>query len=263
MGVIELSEKVLLILVDGMRSDSLSVSDHPYIKKMQEEGSYTLEAQTVMPSVTLPCHMSLFHSVEPTRHGILSNTYAPQVRPIAGIFEQLHANKKSSGFFHNWQELRDLARPWSLAYNCYMSGDEYTFEATNKMLTDNAIDYINHFSPDFTFLYLGLVDEVGHKHGWMSDEYIQSVRDSWDCIEKISEAVPEDVTVIVLSDHGGHDRSHGTDKPEDMTIPILIKGKSAKPGEQLPSANIIDIAPTITKLLNVESNEDWEGKSLL
>ena len=53
-------------------------------------------AQTVMPSVTLPCHMSLFHSVAPDRHGILTNTYTPQVRPINGICEQLHLYKRQA-----------------------------------------------------------------------------------------------------------------------------------------------------------------------
>lgn len=258
-----MSEKVLLILIDGMRADSLAVSGHPYIEKMKSEGSHTLEGRTVMPSVTLPCHMSLFHSVDPERHGILSNTFAPQVRPIAGIFEQLRANNKTSGFFHNWSELRDLARPGSLSHECFISGDDYTFEASNKMLTDRATDYINQFTPDFTFLYLGHVDIVGHNHGWMSDEYIKSVSDSWDLVEKISAAIQEDYTVIVMSDHGGHDRTHGTEMPEDMTIPIFIKGESATPGVKIQEARIIDIAPTITKILNVESNRDWEGKCLL
>lgn len=58
--------KVLLALLDGMRPDS--ITNVP-------------EAQTVFPSVTLPCHISLFHSVDPDRHGITTNTYTPQVRP--------------------------------------------------------------------------------------------------------------------------------------------------------------------------------------
>lgn len=258
-----MSEKVLLILVDGMRPDSLKKAAHPYIEEIKSEGSYTLKAQTVMPSITLPCHMSLFHSVEPARHGIVSNTYAPQVRPIDGIFEQLYNHQKKSAFFHNWQQLRDLARPWSLSYNLYISGDDHTFEESNQALTDGAIEYIQQSAPDFTFLYLGLVDEVGHKHGWMSDEYIQAVYSSWECIERVSKAIPEEYTVIVLSDHGGHERSHGTDKPEDMTIPIFIKGKAAKPGEIISDANIIDIAPTITKILKIDANDDWEGKSFI
>lgn len=50
-----MSEKVVLILVDGMRPDSLEKAGHPFIEEMKAKGSSTLEAQTVMPSVTLPC----------------------------------------------------------------------------------------------------------------------------------------------------------------------------------------------------------------
>ncbi len=56
-------------------------------------------AQTVTPSVTLPCHMSLFHSVTPQRHGTTTNTYAPQVRPVRGLCEVLAAAGKRCAFF--------------------------------------------------------------------------------------------------------------------------------------------------------------------
>jgi arylsulfatase A-like enzyme len=68
---------------------------------------------------------------------------------------------------------------------------------------------------------------------------------------------------MVTADHGGHDRSHGTMMPEDMTIPLFLKGSRFTPGKVIESANIIDIAPTIAELLHVERNADWEGKSLL
>lgn len=258
-----MSEKVLLILVDGMRPDSLEVCSHSFINKMKEEGSYTAKAQTVMPSVTLPCHMSLFHSVAPDRHGILTNTYTPQVRPINGLFEQLRLRKKSCGFFYNWGELRDLAKPDSIAYGCYVSGHIYTYKTANEIITDEAIKYINNSYPDFTFLYLGYTDEVGHAYGWMTDEYIKSVYESWDCIEKIVNSILDDYTIIITADHGGHDRSHGCDIPEDMTIPLFIKGKGITPALELKNANIMDIAPTVTKLLGVEAADEWEGKSLL
>lgn len=258
-----MSAKVLLILVDGMRPDSLEKAGHPFIEEMKSKGSYTLQAQTVMPSVTLPCHMSLFHSVPPQRHGIADNLYMPPVRPIPGLFEQLNAHKKHNALFHNWSELQDLARPGSLAYHCFISGRVFGYENANPKLTDAAIEYIQQQTPDFTFLYLGEVDYVGHKHGWMSEEYIQSVYDSWVCIEKVSRAIPDGYTVIVMSDHGGHDRTHGTTMPEDMTIPILIQGGGIPAGAQLPEANIIDVAPTIAKLLDVPANDEWEGKCLL
>ncbi|HHY23875.1 MAG TPA: hypothetical protein GX527_06505, partial [Clostridiaceae bacterium] len=65
------------------------------------------------------------------------------------------------------------------------------------------------------------------------------------------------------SDHGGHDRSHGTDMKEDMTIPIIIKGSNFAENVELNNVNIIDIAPTIVDLLKAEPAEEWEGCSIL
>ena len=63
--------KVLLILADGMRPDALA--NLPQVEEMKKKAAYTLKADTVFPSVTLPCHMSLFHSVPPMRHGTTTN----------------------------------------------------------------------------------------------------------------------------------------------------------------------------------------------
>ena len=135
--------RVLLILVDGMRPDSLT-----NIQKAQEiikKSSYTMEAKTVTPSVTLPCHMSLFHSVDPSRHGTTTNTYAPQVRPINGLCEVIKNNNKSSAFFYNWEELRDLTRPDSLSFSYFCRGRNIGYDKANKIITDAAIEYMSDF----------------------------------------------------------------------------------------------------------------------
>ena len=85
--------RVLLILVDGMRPDALK--NLATAQEFAQKSIYTMEARTVFPSVTLPCHMSLFHSVDPWRHGITTNVYTPQVRPVKGLCEVLRENKKS------------------------------------------------------------------------------------------------------------------------------------------------------------------------
>lgn len=253
--------KTLLILADGMRPDSLEACGHPFAKKILEHSKYSLNAKTVMPSVTLPCHMSLFHSVKPERHGILTNTYVPQVRPIKGICEVLRAAGKKNAVFYNWEELKDLSRPDSLAYSNYVSGHVYKYEEANGRLTENAISYINSDNPDFVFLYLGWTDAAGHGSGWMSEEYLKAVYASIDDVEKCINSILEEYLVIVTADHGGHDRTHGTDLFEDMTIPIICYNKSFE-SEEIADANIIDIAPTITTLLGVAPNDEWEGKAL-
>ena len=254
-------KKVVLILVDGMRPESLALCGNTFVKEMEAHSSYTLKGTTVMPSVTLPCHMSLFHSVTPQRHGILTNTYVPQVRPIRGICEVMKAAGKKSALFYNWEELKDLARPGSLCYANFIAGHDYGYEEANKMLTDNVIPFLKTGVADFTFLYLGWTDEAGHAKGWMGEEYLRSVDESFKCIEAVCRSLSDDYLVVLTADHGGHDRSHGTDKPEDMTIPILFYHPSFS-SKDLGDANIIDIAPTIASVMGVAADGDWEGKAL-
>lgn len=109
--------KVLMILVDGMRPDSIADI------QLAQNLTSTMAAKPVMPSVTLPCHMSLFHSVAPSRHR--------------------------------------------------------------------------------------------------------------------------------------------TDCTEDMTIPLIIRGENFPAGSTLEDASILDIAPTVAKLLNTAPDHEWEGRTLL
>ena len=253
-------KKVVLILVDGMRPDAL---EHVEIaKEWMKKSAYTLKARTVFPSVTLPCHMSLFHSVDPDRHGTTGNIYTQQVRPVPGLCEMIKAGKKRSAFFYNWEELRDLSRPDSLTHSFFSSGHVLGYEQANVLVTQAAVDYIPQARPDFAFVYLGWVDGAGHDMGWMSEEYMRAVNGSWADIQRITESLPEEYSVIVTADHGGHDRTHGTTLDEDMTIPAFFYRTPLGVGKIDDPVDIKDIAPTVTALLGVEPAEEWKGEAL-
>lgn len=252
--------KVLMILVDGMRPDAMI--ELSAAKSMLAASSYSMTARTVMPSVTLPCHMSLFHSVEPSRHGTTTNTYAPQVRPVAGLCEVLAGNEKRCAFFYDWAQLRDLTRPGSLEISCFAKGETLGYAEADRMMTDAAISCIARETPDFAFLYLGNPDEVGHRYGWMSENYLAAVRGAWEQIERVLRDLPDEYAVIILADHGGHDRIHGTELPEDMTIPVMLRGSPFAAGRMLENVSILDIAPTVAKLLGVSADREWEGRCL-
>ena len=254
--------KVHLILSDGMRPEAMEACGNPYVKELLDSSLVKLHAKTVMPSVTLPCHMSLFHSVDPTRHGIATNTYVPQVRPIRGLFEVLKANRKKSGFFYDWHELRDLARPGSVAVESFFQGDTYGYEQTMPKVLEASLKAWKEDDLDFAFTYFGWSDGAGHGKGWMTEEYLRAVSGAFDCIRQLIENAPEDCVTIVTADHGGHDRTHGTTMDEDMLIPIIIHGAGLQ-GIIEQEASIKDLAPTIVKLLGCEPDEDWEGVSLL
>lgn len=253
--------KTLLILVDGMRPDALE--NCQAAQKVIADSVYTLNAKTVMPSVTLPCHMSLFFSMTPEHHGTKSNTYTPPSRPILSLCDVLAIEKKDVAFFYSWGQLRDLCHPASLNYSVLIKGAHHGWEQANDRLTDAAIGYITENNTDFAFLYLGYPDEAGHAHGWMGEEYMRSLENSWENIARIIEALPKDYAVIITADHGGHDHTHGTELPEDMTIPLIFAGAERELIGNLDDVNIIDIAPTIAALSGTAPSPDWEGKSLL
>ena len=257
-----MNNKVILISIDGMRPDGLLKCKNSYVDELKKIASYTFDARTVFPSVTLPCHMSMFHSVPPERHGTTTNTYMPQVRPINGLFEQLKNASKISAMYYGWEPLREVSRPGSLMKSGYINA--YSFEHTDAMLTDRALDYIALAKPDFVFLYMVETDEKGgHDNGWMSDAYLDYINRAISNVKRVIEETKGEYTVIVTADHGGQDRAHGSDMDEDMTIPMVFYGSQFVPGKELGGVSILDIAQTIADIIGVPPAKEWEGKSLV
>ena len=256
-----IKNKVILILIDGMRPDGLMQCGNPYVSELMKLGSYTLDAKTVFPSVTLPCHVSLFYSVPPTRHGTTTNKYMPPVHPLDGMLEEIHKMRKKSAAFYTWEPLRDVAPPGTLSFSLFKEIN--SIADSDTYVTDKALEYIGEESPDFVFLYLGDTDEKGgHGHGWMSEEYLGYVSTAIDNVKRAILAYGDKYTVIITADHGGHARMHGTDSPEDMTVPMIFIGDGFEAGRCLRDVSILDIAPTVTKILKVPTASEWEGKAL-
>ncbi|MGI5892970.1 MAG: alkaline phosphatase family protein [Candidatus Merdivicinus sp.] len=258
-----MSQKVLLILVDGMRPDAIDLCGHSFLKDLRKESSYSMHATTTMPSVTLPCHASLFFSVNPDRHGITTNVWMPPVRPIDSLGDAVHLAGKRAAMYYNWEQLRDLNRPGSLVHSEYHNMWKDGGIASDHLLTDHTLDCIRNDDPDFIFLYLGYTDEAGHANGWLTEPYMEAVANASACIEKLYRSLPEGWSMIITADHGGHERSHGHDIPEDMTIPVYFAGKPFEKGKELQDVNIKDIAPTIAKIMEFAPPREWEGRSIL
>jgi predicted AlkP superfamily pyrophosphatase or phosphodiesterase len=250
---------VVLIMMDGLRPDALVQANTPRLDAFMANGAYTLNARSVMPSVTLPCHTSIFHSVPPTRHGITDNMWHPMARPVQGLIEAAKMEDKRCGFFYNWDQLRDMTRPESI-YFSFCTNSSYELPDGDRITVDAAARYIPELKLDFAFVYIGCTDTAGHAYGWMSDGYIQQIEYSDPLVGIVLDALPPDATVIIHADHGGHNRDHGTEMPEDMTIPWLIGGAGVRRGHIIQQpVSLIDTAPTIAHLLGVPRPRDWEG----
>jgi len=249
---------VVFVMIDGMRPDAVTAELCPNLHALMARGASTMQAQSVMPSITLPCHTSLFHSVPPTRHGITSNYFIPMARPLPGLIEVARAAGKKSAFVHNWEPLRDMARPEQLSYAwCHEPPLDPTYD--DEMHAE-ALRVVKSNRYDFVFVYYGSVDTAGHAYGWMEPGYLGQLSHVDSLFGELLAALPSDAHLIVQADHGGHDRTHGTDMPEDMNIPWIAVGPTVKPGYTIQrTISLIDTTPTLARMLGIAPHEEWEG----
>ena len=255
-------QKVILISIDGMRPDGLLQCNNAFVQELMKKGSYTLTGSSMIPSVTLPCHMSIFHSVTPQRHGMTTNDYMPMVRPVNSLFQQIQNAGGGCAMYYGWEPIRDVAKPGTLKHAEYIWA--YTTDNTDRLLTESALTYIKKEHPDFVFLYMVETDEKGgHDNGWMSEAYLQCIHDAIDNVKKVLEEAGEEYTIIITADHGGHDRIHGTELPEDMTIPMFFIGPDFEAGKVLSGISLLDLAPTIATIMGAPIPREWEGKSIV
>ncbi len=260
------NDPVAFVLVDGMRPDALAQSNAPAITGLLNKGGYTFTAQTVIPSVTLPCITSIFLGVPPEVHGTVGNYWNSGDWQAPGLIDLVKQFGGKTAVFYNWEQLRDLSRPGSLDISVCLNhaeSQDVPLGESDRQVVDIASSFIfsSHF--DFIFVYLGCLDTAGHRHGWMSPEYLQTLENADRCIDKLLKSAPASAHVIIASDHGGHDHAHGTEVPEDMTVPLIISSNKMKPGQLVSPVSVLDIAPTVASLLGLSAPREWVGKSLV
>jgi predicted AlkP superfamily pyrophosphatase or phosphodiesterase len=250
---------VIFVMIDGLRPDAITPERCPTLTGLMARGTYSLRAQSVMPCLTLPCHMSIFHSVPPSRHGVTSNTWSPMARPLPGLVEVAHAAGRRCAFYYNWEPLRNLSQPGHLVHSYFR--DNYETPGGDHYIAGQAMRSLPVDRPDFAFIYLGTVDVAGHAFGWMSPRYLDQAACVDQAVGTLLAVLPADTHVLVHADHGGHERSHGTDVPEDMTIPWLLAGPRVRVGHELQEPiSLLDTAPTLARLLDVAPDGQWEGR---
>ena len=107
---------------------------------------------------------------------------------------------------------------------------------------------------------------MGHTYAWMSDKYYWAVNYIFDNVARVLSVLPEEYVVIITSDHGGGggygDKSHGSSQEVDMTIPFFIIGDEYECGRVLNEISILDVAPTVADILEVEAECYWSGNSV-
>lgn len=252
----------IFVMMDGLRPEPLLDKRYKNLFALRARSSWTLNALSLMPTITLPCHTTTFHSVPPSRHGITTNTWSSLKTPIPGLVEVAKAAGLRSAFFYNWEKLRDISRPGNLHYS-YFIDNVYSDPDGESILVDEALRYLANNHADFIFFYFGTIDTTGEAYGWMTDKYFAQIEHIDGTLGRLLDGLPTDATVLLHADHGGHDRTHGTDSPEDTTIPWMVAGPGIRRGYEIQSkVTLLETAPTLARILHISPPPEWEGHSV-
>jgi arylsulfatase A-like enzyme len=255
--------RVILIMIDGCRPEVLGTGRMPNVESIMENGSYTLKAETVTPSVTLPAHFSIFTSLKPLDHNVLTNTAGPTVSPSAKtIMELARYAGKTTAMFYCWEQLRNLNPAGSLDWSVFIS--ERPGVNTDSEVAVTAGKFIGLYHPDVCFVYLHGADAAGHLHGWMSDPYLKALENADSVIgnflESLNGTQDQTYNLIIQSDHGGLGHHHSEPSPETLTIPWIAMGPYIRKGHSIEQkVTVLDTAPTMARLLGIPLHYGWDG----
>jgi len=255
---------VILIVFDGCRPDGLTQAHTPHADTLWQNGAYTWAAQSVLPSLTLPTHNTMFRGVAPDKHGVVENTFNAAASAYPSILDVAHAAGLYTAMFSSWGELRDLAAPGSLEHSLLRAARPG--EDVDAYLAAAAADLIVREQPDLTFLYMQQSDIAGHDAGWMSRPYLDAIeamdRALGILLDRLDAArLRDQITFVLLADHGGHDRTHYGDAPEDTIIPWIISGPAIKRGHALAQpVHLADTAATVAHALGLTPPPVWDGQ---
>lgn len=265
-----LSEHVLIVSIDGLRPDAIEQFGAETLTRLMHEGSYSLSAMTIMPSKTLPSHTSMLTGVGPEVHGISWNSLkqdAPEYVEVSTVFDLAHEAGLSTAAFASKAKFRHLFRPGALDHGQAPPSNAVHWMATRTVA--DAVQYLGFNQPNLLFVHIGEPDFAGHTMGWMGSVYGWAVQRSDAALARLLRAADQafeegGYTVIVTSDHGGHDHNHGSNASSDRTIPWIAWGKGINAGGQLmPGIRTMDTAATALWLLGIGVPEQWAGRPVM
>ncbi|MBT4120912.1 MAG: 2,3-bisphosphoglycerate-independent phosphoglycerate mutase [Candidatus Magasanikbacteria bacterium] len=132
-------------------------------------------------------------------------------------------------------------------------------------ITDEVIRYMDKV--DFICINLANVDMVGHTGDVKAAKKAVKIVD--ECVAKITEALlTKDGQMLITADHGNADKMVDLKTKEMMTghtvnpVPCIFVANNIK-NIKMKNGTLIDVAPTIFKMMKVDKPEKMTGRSLI
>lgn len=272
--------RVLMIGIDGLRSDALEKANTPNIDKLITAGVYSpatwihSDRFTKSDTVSGPGWTTYLTGVWADKHGVLDNNFVGRnSAEFPHIFVRMREAKPALRFYSgvDWDPLTQyVASNADVDVLARIQGEDKTKAYSNcdDQLSYSAAGSIASGEIDVAFIYFGAVDETGHKDGFHPSvpSYVSIIEKTDERIGRLLKAIEqrphridEDWLVLVGTDHGGRGTGHGGNRnvAEVCQVPLIVSGPAA--AKSLPSRRIesVDLVACAVAHLGISAPSQW------
>ncbi|MBT2638558.1 MULTISPECIES: alkaline phosphatase family protein [unclassified Bacillus (in: firmicutes)] len=260
-----LSDKVIVIVIDGMRKERFYEANTPFLDQLKENGTEYLNMETLYPARTVVCFSSMFTGTYPFEHGIKSNMVYKLGVNTETIFDSLRKVGKR-GRLLGIAHLVDAMGSDVETVTAVMHKDK----ADTNMLA-RARKIMDEQDPDLFIVQMIGTDQVGHSRGVLYDDYIEKIEEADALIQEFvqwleSEGKMENTTLVVCADHGQADGigGHGHLDEGERFVPFFMHGPHIAKGVKVQEKHsLVSLAPTISYLMGAPYPASSRGKVLM
>jgi predicted AlkP superfamily pyrophosphatase or phosphodiesterase len=260
------ADHVIVISVDGLRPDAIAKYKAKTIQRLMREGRYSLTAQTIGISNTLPSHTSMLTGVDSDDHGITWNsdkTGQFGYVKVPTVFSLAHDAGFTTAAFFSKPKFHHIGAPNTIDHMRAPKGGPIPWNSGKTL--DQVREYLAEHDPHLLFVHLADADFAGHNFGWMEWTYGMAVRQVDEAVAQVLALADKRFgvgayTVLLTSDHGGHGKRHGSTDPLDTTIPWIVWGSGVQRGEMLSGIRTMDTAATVLWMLGVAAPATFIGR---
>ena len=222
------AKHVVLIGLDGWGAYSVNKAEMPNVKKLMEEGSYTLKKRSVLPSSSAVNWASMYMGAGPELHGYTEwGSQTPELPSRVvnkhGIFPTVFSLLRESdpkaeiGCICEWAGIRYVVDTLALSYD-----KNITEKPQNPATAKCAVEYIKRAHPALVNIVFDEPDHVGIKKG------------------------------------------HGGKTMEEMETAFIIAGKGIKKGYEFQESMMqFDCASTIAYIFGLKQPQVWIGRPMI
>lgn len=255
-----LCRRAFILGLDGAMGSAVRAAHTPRLDAAIADGAWTYAARTAHPSASYEAWGAMFHGVGPEKHRIDGDHPSADDLPWPSFARLLADQRPGSrcASFSCWEPINSKILEPSLP--CHR------VSLPDPELVTAAADYIGATPPDLLFMQLDHIDAAGHTHGYGTRPYLEQITATDALVGQVLDAIGEagirdESLLLFLSDHGGREKSHGSDHPDCMTIFWACAGTGVATGRELPDGiDIAATAPVVARALGLSPPAGWDAQ---